>query len=43
MAHLEQDINENEYPIIPKPFYYLVFRYLIEESDGAMIVIFDFN
>ncbi len=33
------DINENDYLIIPNPIYDVVFRYLMEDPDSAMIVI----
>jgi hypothetical protein len=34
-----QDINETDYLIIPNPIYDVVFRYLMEDPDSAMIVI----
>ena len=34
-----QEINENEYIIIPNPIYDVVFRYLMEDPDSAIIVI----
>jgi hypothetical protein len=39
MKKTEQDINENDYLIIPNPIYDVVFRYLMEDPDSAMIVI----
>jgi hypothetical protein len=38
-VQLKQDINENEYIIIPNPIYDVVFKYLMEDPDSAMIVI----
>jgi hypothetical protein len=35
----KQDINETDYLIIPNPIYDVVFRYLMEDPDSAMIVI----
>jgi len=34
-----QNINENDYLIIPNPIYDVVFRYLMEDPDSAMIVL----
>jgi len=39
MEELIQNINENDYLIIPNPIYDVVFRYLMEDPDSAMIVI----
>ena len=39
MENTKQNINENEYIIIPNPIYDVVFRYLMEDTDSAMIVI----
>ncbi len=39
MENTKLTINENEYLIIPNPIYDVVFRYLMEDPDSAMIVI----
>jgi tetratricopeptide (TPR) repeat protein len=39
MNDAHQNTNENEYIIIPNPIYDVVFRYLMEDADSAMIVI----
>jgi len=39
MESIKQDTSESEYLIIPNPIYDVVFRYLMEDPDSAMIVI----
>jgi len=39
MENKNQNINETDYLIIPNPIYDVVFRYLMEDPDSAMIVI----
>jgi len=39
MENIAQNTNEPEYLIIPNPIYDVVFRYLMEDPDSAMIVI----
>lgn len=39
MENFNQNTNENEYIIIPNPIYDVVFRYLMEDTDSAKIVI----
>ena len=39
MKKIKQDINESDYLIIPNPIYDVVFRYLMEDPDSAMIVL----
>jgi len=39
MENVKQNINETDYILIPNPIYDVVFRYLMEDPDSAMIVI----
>ncbi len=39
MENGKQNINESDYLVIPNPIYDVVFRYLMEDPDSAMIVI----
>jgi len=39
MENLNQNIAESDYLIIPNPIYDVVFRYLMEDTDSAMIVL----
>jgi hypothetical protein len=39
METLRQDISDNDFIIIPNPIYDVVFRYLMEDPDSAMIVV----
>ncbi len=39
MKNIDHNENESEYLIIPNPIYDVVFRYLMEDPDSAMIVI----
>jgi hypothetical protein len=39
MEEFYQNINESDYIIIPNPIYDVVFRYLMEDPDSAMIVV----
>jgi len=39
MENIKQHRSENEYIIIPNPIYDVVFRYLMEDIDSAIIVI----
>jgi len=39
MENLKQNINDSEYLIIPNPIYDVVFRYLMEDADSAIIVL----
>ncbi len=39
MENTKQNTNENDYLIIPNPIYDVVFRYLMEDPDSALIVI----
>jgi len=39
MENAKQNINESDYILIPNPIYDVVFRYLMEDPDSAMIVI----
>jgi hypothetical protein len=39
MEELDQNITESDHIIIPNPIYDVVFRYLMEDPDSAMIVV----
>ena len=39
METVSQNINDNDFIIIPNPIYDVVFRYLMEDPDSAMIVV----
>ncbi|MEI6138629.1 MAG: hypothetical protein WCP85_05175 [Mariniphaga sp.] len=39
MEDVVQNIDENDFIIIPNPIYDVVFRYLMEDPDSAMIVV----
>jgi len=39
MEHVKQNLDEADYLIIPNPIYDVVFRYLMEDPESAMIVI----
>jgi len=39
MENFNQPVQETDYLIIPNPIYDVVFRYLMEDTDSAMIVI----
>jgi hypothetical protein len=39
MNNLQENTNDNDYIIIPNPIYDVVFRYLMEDPESAMIVI----
>ena len=39
MEEVSQNINESDFIIIPNPIYDVVFRYLMEDPDSALIVV----
>ena len=39
MEEVSQNINESDFIIIPNPIYDVVFRYLMEDPDSAMIIV----
>lgn len=39
MENIEQTINETDYLVIPNPIYDVVFRYLMQDYDSAMIIL----
>ena len=39
METLRQEISDNDFIIIPNPIYDVVFMYLMEDPDSAMIVV----
>jgi len=39
MENINQNINETDYLVIPNPIYDVVFRYLMQDYDSAMIIL----
>ncbi len=39
MENVKQNINETDYLVIPNPIYDVVFRYLMQDYDSAMIIL----
>jgi len=39
MENVNQNINETDYIVIPNPIYDVVFRYLMQDYDSAMIIL----
>jgi len=39
MENIKQNINETDYIVIPNPIYDVVFRYLMQDYDSAMIIL----
>jgi len=39
MKDMQQNINEQEYLVIPNPIYDVVFRYLMQDYDSALIIL----
>ncbi len=39
MENLQRNINETDYIVIPNPIYDVVFRYLMQDYDSAMIIL----
>jgi hypothetical protein len=39
MKNIQQNTNEADYLVIPHPIYDVVFRYLMQDGDSAIIIL----